>query len=85
MTATEWLEKNNKRPYKEELYPFWDWAERLPDEPETFSDEDDLALPSELFNLLKAKRTYPNCKMYESEKEALEDFAQAYEQWILKK
>jgi hypothetical protein len=65
---------SSKKPFKSTHA--WNWGTEDDKDPED-SDSDDMLLPPDIFARLKAKTTYPNCKMYRTEEEAFEDLRQA--------
>lgn len=76
MNADEWLARFGKHPWH--LSGWWYWSvdrwygsdECVPVD----ADEADFILPAPVFDRMRAKTTYPMCKMYGSEEDALADF-----------
>lgn len=83
MTPDEWLNANDKKPYRPEGHgynsTFWGTLADV-DEPDPDPSELDFLLPDNLFLRLEGKLTYPNVRRYNSPEDALEDFRQAFYQ-----
>lgn len=75
MTASEWLRTHNKTPFHYADRYYWGTEDdKEADAPES----DDMLLPPSIWNLMVGPLTYPNCRIYNTEADALADFEQAY-------
>jgi hypothetical protein len=71
-----WLRNTDKKPYSLNGRHYWCCEE---DAGVDYAEDADMLLSKVLFDALDSPTTYPNCKMYNSEQEALSDLYQALE------
>ncbi len=80
MTADEYLAANDKRPFTpnpDDDQALWYWGHA--DDPGAEPEDADMLLPRGLYDLLPGRQTYPECKAYRTEEEALNACRAAYD------
>lgn len=83
MTADEWLARFGKKPWcpADDVARWWYWT-TLGGYGSVDAEDYELVLPPEVFEKMESRTTYPMCKMYDTEAEALADFRLGFERAV---